>query len=102
MQRKMTAVITAGLAYPLFHAVQNDNVGGGGSKPAIDAGQTNPLGAPIQAQISTKLVDMTDVSFHFRKDKDVEEKYPTAKGKTKRETFKVALPLLTKAGLIAA
>lgn len=62
----------------------------------------NPLSAAISAQIATNLVVPSEVSFHFRKDKEVEEKNPTAKGKTKRQTFKLSLPLLTPAGLIAA
>lgn len=61
----------------------------------------NPLSAPITAQVSTKLVDMSDVSFHFRKDKDLEAKDKELVGKTKRQTYKVAIPLLTKAGLMA-
>lgn len=62
----------------------------------------NPLSASISAQIQTNLVVPTEVSFHFRKDKEVEEKNPTAKGKTKRTTFKKKIPLLTISGLIAA
>lgn len=62
----------------------------------------NPLSAPITAQVQTNLVVPTETSFHFRKDKDLEEKDAKAKGKTKRPTFKMNLPLLTAAGLIAA
>lgn len=62
----------------------------------------NPLSAPISAQLSTNLVVPTEVSFHFRKDKELEEKEPKAKGKTKRQTFKTKVPLLTVAGLVAA
>jgi len=62
----------------------------------------NPLAAAISAQIETQLVQAKELSFHFRKDKELEEKDPRAKGKTKRTTFKAQLPLLTKAGLIAA
>jgi len=62
----------------------------------------NPLSGAINAQIETQLVQPKELSFHFRKDKELEEKNPSAKGKTKRTTFKVQLPLLTKAGLIAA
>lgn len=62
----------------------------------------NPLSAPISAQLSTNLVVPTEVSFHFRKDKELEEKEPKAKGKTKRTTFKTKVPLLTVAGLVAA
>lgn len=57
--------------------------------------QVNPLAQSIGAQVETKLVDMTDVSFHFRKDKDLGEG-------SKRETYKAPVPLLTIAGLIAA
>lgn len=62
----------------------------------------NPLAANIKAQIETQLVAPKEVSFHFRKDKDFEKANPAASGKTKRPTFKIGLPLLTKAGLIAA
>lgn len=62
----------------------------------------NPLAANIKAQIETQLVAPKEVSFHFRKDKDFEKANPAALGKTKRPTFKIGLPLLTKAGLIAA
>lgn len=62
----------------------------------------NPLAAAITAQLSTKLVSMEEVSFHFRKDKDLEEKNPALKDKTKRQTFKMQVPLLTAQGLIAA
>lgn len=65
----------------------------------------SPLAAAITAQIDTKLVSLEDVNFHFRKDKEVEEKNKENKnvvGKTKRATFKAPLPLLTKAGVIAA
>lgn len=88
------------LSFAVMHAVQADNAGGGGAKP-VDV-EANPLASPIQAQISTKLVDVTEIQFHFRKDKELEEKNPQAKGKTKRATFKAPLPLLTKAGLLAA
>lgn len=62
----------------------------------------NPLGNPITAQISTQLVTPSEVSFHFRKDKDLEKANPSLAGKTKRQTFKAQLPLLTKTGVIAA
>lgn len=62
----------------------------------------SPLSADIKAQIETQLVVPKELSFHFRKDKDLEAKDPRAKGKTKRTTFKQMVPLLTKAGLIAA
>jgi hypothetical protein len=62
----------------------------------------NPLSNPISAQLSTNLVVPSEVSFHFRKDKDLEEKEAKAKGKTKRTTYKTKIPLLTVAGLLAA
>lgn len=62
----------------------------------------NPLAAAISAQIQTALVEPKEIAFHFRKDKELEEKNPAIKGKTKRTTFKMGVPLLTKAGLIAA
>jgi hypothetical protein len=62
----------------------------------------NPLGADIQAQIQTNLVVQTETSFNFRKDREFEEKNPAALGKTKRTSFKLNLPLLTRAGVIAA
>lgn len=68
---------------------------------AIDV-PVNPLSADIQAQVSTSLVEMKEVSFHFRKDSDLEKANPELKDKTKRTTFKLPVPLLTKAGLIAA
>lgn len=64
--------------------------------------QVNPLGSAISVQIQTQLVAPSDTNFHFRKDKDFEKANPAAVGKTKRPTFKMALPLLTKAGVIAA
>jgi hypothetical protein len=82
--------------YPLLMAATEAAAAGGVAVPQ------NPLSSPISAQITTQLVAPTEVSFHFRKDKDIEEKNPTAKGKTKRQTFKANLPLLTRAGLIAA
>lgn len=62
----------------------------------------NPLSAPVTAQISTQLVAPAEIGFHFRKDKDFEKANPAAVGKTKRTTFKMQVPLLTRAGLIAA
>lgn len=62
----------------------------------------NKLGDPIQAQVAAALVAPKEVSFHFRKDRELEEKNPSVKGKTKRPTFKMSVPLLTAAGLIAA
>jgi hypothetical protein len=62
----------------------------------------NPLASPISAQISTQLVSPQEIAFHFRKDKDFEKANPSAVGKTKRQTFKMNVPLLTRAGLIAA
>ncbi len=65
----------------------------------------NPLAASITAQVDTKLVEMKDVKFNFRKDKDLEEKHkdnPKVKGKTKRPTFTSPVPLLTKLGVAAA
>lgn len=88
------------LVHSVFaHAVQSQEGQAGGGVRDVEA---NPLASPINAQISTKLVDVTEVAFHFRKDKDLEEKNPALKGKTKRPTFKAPLPLLTKAGLLAA
>jgi hypothetical protein len=64
--------------------------------------EANALSAPITAQVQTKLVSLEEVSFHFRKDKDLEKANPDLVGKTKRETFKWNIPLLTVAGAIAA
>lgn len=71
------------------------------ARQGIDV-DTNPLAQSINAQIGTKLVNMEEVSFHFRKDKDLEKANPDLVGKTKRPTFKWNLPLLTVAGAIAA
>lgn len=62
----------------------------------------NPLSSDIAAQIQTNLVTATKTGFHFRKDKDLEKANPTLLGKTKRATFSLELPLLTRAGVIAA
>lgn len=70
--------------------------------PAVIDVQASPLAAPINAQLSTKLVNMEEAAFHFRKDSDVEKANPELKDKTKRPTLKLNLPLLTKAGLLAA
>jgi hypothetical protein len=58
--------------------------------PVQNQGQNvdlNPLASPITAQVETKLVSMEKVSFHFRKDKDLEKANPELVGKTKRPTF---------------
>lgn len=58
----------------------------------------NPLGQSIVAQVNTKLVDMSEVGFHFRKEKN-------DKGEVigeKRPSFKPKLPLITIAGIAAA
>lgn len=70
--------------------------------PKVIDVQANPLSNPISVQVQTKLVEAKDVSFHFRKDKDFEKANPVAKDKTKRPTFKMQVPHLTVAGLIAA
>ena len=75
---------------------------GAASSSGASAVSANPLAAAITAQIETQLVQPKEISFHFRKDKEIEEKNPAVKGKTKRTTFKMNVPLLTKAGLIAA
>lgn len=67
-----------------------------------DTVAANPLGGPITAQVSTNLVVPTKTSFHFRKDKDLEKANAATLGKTKRPSFEVELPLLTRAGLVAA
>lgn len=64
--------------------------------------QANPLGNPISVQIQTNLVISTETKFNFRKDKELEKANSTLKGKTKRPTFTINLPLLTTAGVIAA
>lgn len=61
---------------------------------AVDVA-VNPLSAAISAQIETKLVEPKEVAFHFRKDKELGDE-------SKRPTFKANIPLLTKAGVIAA
>lgn len=74
----------------------------GGSAVTVSA---SPLAGDIGAQVETKLVEMKDTNFNFRKDKDLETKHkdnPKVYGKTKRKTFKMQLPYLTKAGVVAA
>lgn len=61
--------------------------------------EANPLAANISVQIQTSLVAPTEIAYHFRKDKELAKEVGD---KAKRPTFKVMLPLLTKAGLIAA
>lgn len=72
------------------------------AQPDTVVASANPLSADIKAQIETQLVAPKEVSFHFRKDKDLEKGNPALVGKTKRQTFKLPVPLLTVAGLIAA
>lgn len=55
----------------------------------------SPLAKDITAQVSTNLVEMKEVAFHFRKDKEFGND-------SKRPTLKMNLPLLTKAGVLAA
>ena len=71
----------------------------------------NPLSEDITAQVASKLVDMKEVSFHFRTTDvpdeakagqvDPETKKPFVK-EWKRPTFKYQVPTITAAGLIAA
>jgi hypothetical protein len=60
----------------------------------------NPLGNKIDAQLATKLVDMSDIAFHFRKEKGEDGK--PIPGVEKRPSYKAKLPLLTMAGIAAA
>lgn len=60
----------------------------------------NPLSQEIQAQIAATLVDTKAVKFSFRKAKDAEGK--DLGEKSKRPTLEIHIPMLTKAGLIAA
>jgi hypothetical protein len=65
----------------------------------------SPLAQPIGAQVETKLVEFKKTNFNFRKDSDLEEKNkdnPKVYGKTKRPTFTLEVPYLTKAGVVAA
>lgn len=98
MYRKSVLFGVIGAAFAQAALAQGNDGGGGASGSVVRAPvdvDVNPLATPIQAQVSTKLVSMEEVSFHFRKDKEAGEG-------SKRETFKAQLPLLTKAGLIAA
>lgn len=77
---------------------------GAGTGGAVNV-SASPLAVPIGAQVETKLVEMKETNFNFRKDKDLEAKHkdnPKVFGKTKRKTFKLPLPFLTKAGVVAA
>lgn len=102
--RLQRAVIGAMLSMPADTATNT-----AGNKEAHV--NTNPLSQDISAQLETKLVQMGDVNFHFRTtdvpdpDKIDEIDPKTGKQPTKewkRPTLKMSLPLLTKAGLIAA
>lgn len=68
----------------------------------------DPTGQDISVQVATKLVEMKDVSFHFRSTDVLDNEGKPVLGsdgkpnKWKRDTFKVAIPHLTSAGLIAA
>lgn len=79
----------------LMHAQMTE--GGVAGRGGVNV-DTNPLSSPISAQVSTKLVDLVDTSFHFRADKELKKEVGDA---AKRPTFKTPIPYLTKAGLMA-
>ena len=62
----------------------------------------NPLSTDISAQVKTSLVEIKEVSFNFRRDKDLAKKIGVVDDLTKRPTFKFNVPQLTRAGAIAA
>lgn len=94
---KLLLASLIGLSYNRFNAGPE-----GGGTSTVDA---SPLAQPINAQVETKLVEIKKVNFNFRKDKELEEKNkenPKVFGKTKRPTFALDVPMLTKAGVMAA
>lgn len=66
---------------------------------------TNPLSAAVTAQVQTKLVEMKDIKFNFRKTEVKEKDKDTGEEVTKewkRPSLVIGLPLLTAAGVAAA